>query len=96
MWRGRAGRHGALHLTAKTGSRLAPVFAEPDSGQYSHPTTVSFADAPAVESFAVYQPKPEKKLDPNFGYEIEMYTGEAALLVQAQLKKDVPAGEFSR
>jgi len=83
-----------LHLTAKLdpGWHLYSLSPTPDN--IPIPTTVSFADAPAVESFAVYQPKPEKKLDPNFGYEIEMYTGEAALLVQAQLKKDVPAGEF--
>src|SRR5271154_1604332 len=57
------------------------------------PTTVVFADSAALESATVYQPKPDKKVDPVLGHEIETYTGEAVLLVQAQLKKDAPAGQ---
>jgi thiol:disulfide interchange protein len=59
------------------------------------PTTVGFAENPAVESVALYQPKPEKKFEPVLGHEVEAYYGEAVLLVQAQLKKDAPPGEVA-
>ena len=57
------------------------------------PTTVGFAESPAVESIALYQPKPEKKFEPVLGHEVEAYYGEAVLLVQAQLKKDAAPGQ---
>jgi thiol:disulfide interchange protein len=57
------------------------------------PTTVAIAENPAVESVAAYQPKPEKRLEPVLGHEVEAYFGEAVLLVQAQLKNDAPPGE---
>src|SRR5579862_7633526 len=59
------------------------------------PTTVGFAENPAIDSIAVYQPKPDKKVDPVLKHEVETYTGEAVLLVQAQLKKDAPTGELA-
>jgi thiol:disulfide interchange protein DsbD len=58
------------------------------------PTAVAFAENPEVESIAVYQPKPEKRFEPVLGHEVEAYTGQAVLLVQAQLKQDAPPGEI--
>ncbi len=83
-----------LHLTAKLDAGWHLYSLSPTPNNIPIATTVSFAEAPAVESFALYQPKPEKKLDPNFGYEIEMYAGEAVLLVNAQLRKDASGGEL--
>jgi|SRR5579863_478572 len=57
------------------------------------PTTVAFAESFALESAAVYQPKPEKKVDPVLKHEVETFSGEAVFLVQAQLKKDAPPGD---
>jgi thiol:disulfide interchange protein len=57
------------------------------------PTTVGFAENPALESIALYQPKPEKKFEPVLGHDVEAYYGEAVLLVQAKLKKDAAPGE---
>src|SRR5580704_12819644 len=68
-----------LHLTAKLDAGWHLYSLTPTPNNTPIPTTVSFADAASVEFFSLYQPKPEKKLDPNIGYEIEMYTGEASL-----------------
>jgi thiol:disulfide interchange protein len=57
------------------------------------PTTVGFAESFALESVAVYQPKPERKLDPVLKHEVETFSGEAVLFVQAQLKHDAPPGD---
>jgi thiol:disulfide interchange protein len=83
-----------LHLTAKLEPGWHLYSLSPTPENIPIPTTVAFADSPAVESFAVYQPKPEKRLEPLFGYEVETFVDEAVLLVQAHLKKDAPAGEL--
>jgi thiol:disulfide interchange protein DsbD len=57
-----------------------------------NPTTVNIADNPAVASFKIYQPKPERKFDPNFQLDTETYTDEVAILLDIELKKDAAAG----
>ena len=57
-----------------------------------NPTTSSIADNPAVAGFKIYQPKPERKLDPSFGIDTETFSGQYALLVDIELKKDAAAG----
>lgn len=57
-----------------------------------NPTTVGIADNPAVASFKVYEPKPERKFDPNFQLDTETYESEVAVLIDIELKKDAPAG----
>ena len=57
-----------------------------------NPTTVSIADNPAVAGFKVYEPKPERKFDPNFQLDTETYESEVAVLIDIELKKDAPAG----
>jgi thiol:disulfide interchange protein DsbD len=58
------------------------------------PTTAALADHPSVEKAVLYQPKPERKLDPNFGVDTETFANEAAFWVTAELKKDAPAGSI--
>ena len=56
------------------------------------PTTAVIADNPSVEKAILYQPKPERRLDPNFGVDTETFANEAAFWVTAELKKDAPPG----
>src|SRR5579864_8367392 len=56
------------------------------------PTTIRLADNPAVESLAIYQPKPERKFDPNFNADTETYTGKVVFLLKIKLAKTA-AGE---
>jgi len=55
-------------------------------------TTASLAENPAIESAKLYQPKPERKFDKNFGIDTETFEKEIVFLVEAQVKKDAPAG----
>jgi thiol:disulfide interchange protein len=82
-----------LHLTAKidAGWHLYSLTPIADIT----PTTISFPENPAIESVSLYQPQPEKKFEPVLGHEVEEYLGEAVLLLQAQLKKDVPPGDVA-
>jgi thiol:disulfide interchange protein len=57
-----------------------------------NPTTASIADNPAVAGFKIYQPKPERKLDPSFGIDTETFSEKYTLLIDVELKKDAPAG----
>ena len=56
------------------------------------PTTVSLADNPAIDHYKIYQPKPEKKFDPNFQLDTETFGGQAIFLLDIDFKKDAPAG----
>jgi thiol:disulfide interchange protein DsbD len=57
------------------------------------PSTAAIADNAAIEKTVLYQPKPERKLDPNFGIDTETFGEEAVFLVNAQVKKDAPKGD---
>src|SRR5215470_8464177 len=59
------------------------------------PSTAALAENPAVERVALYQPKPERKLDPNFGIDTETFSEEAVFLVGAQLKQDAAPGDVA-
>jgi thiol:disulfide interchange protein len=52
------------------------------------PSTVELAENAAVESTKVYQPKPERRLDPNFGIDVETFSNEAVFWIPVTLKKD--------
>lgn len=58
------------------------------------PTTVK-VDDPALAGVKVYQPKPDKKFDPNFNVDTERYEGEVVFLVEVELAKPVAAGSLS-
>ncbi len=51
------------------------------------PTTIRLADNPAVQSLMVYQPKPERKFDPNFNADTETYTDKVDSLLKIKLTK---------
>ncbi len=57
-----------------------------------NPTTSSIADNPAVAGFRIYQSRPLRKLDPNFGIDTETFSEQYVLLFDIELKKDTPAG----
>jgi thiol:disulfide interchange protein len=57
-----------------------------------NPTTSGIAANSAVEGFKIYQPKPERKLDPSFGIDTETFSGQYELLFDIELKKDAAAG----
>ncbi len=55
-------------------------------------TTIKLDDgSPAIKS-SIYQPKPERKLDKNFNLDVEWFEKEVTFFIDADLKKDVPAG----
>jgi thiol:disulfide interchange protein len=51
------------------------------------PTTIRLAGNPAVESMAIFQPKPERKFDPNFNADTETYTGNVVFLLKIKTAK---------
>ena len=57
--------------------------------------TVIKVDDPALAGVKVYQPKPDKKFDPNFNVDTERYEGEVVFLVEVELAKTVAAGSLS-
>jgi thiol:disulfide interchange protein DsbD len=52
------------------------------------PTTAGLAENPAVAGFKIYQPKPERKFDPNFNLDTETFEKEVVFWMVADLKKD--------
>jgi len=56
------------------------------------PTSLGLADSPSVASVRIYEPKPERRFDPNFQLDTETYEKEAVFLLAIELKKDAPAG----
>jgi thiol:disulfide interchange protein len=56
------------------------------------PTTLKLDANPAVDKFSIYQPKPDRKFDPNFNLDVEWFEKEAVFLVAADLKKDAATG----
>jgi thiol:disulfide interchange protein DsbD len=55
-------------------------------------TTIRLADNPAVERFRVLEPPPKRAFDANFNLDTETYEGEAAFLIEIELKKDAASG----
>ncbi len=89
--------------TAAAGSTvLARFTAHIDSGWHLYslstpkggpiPSAVGIEDSPAVESVKIFQPKPERKFDPNFQLDTETFSDETVFVFQITLKKDVPEG----
>jgi thiol:disulfide interchange protein len=81
----------ALRLTAKLddGWHLYSL-TTPKGGPI--PTTAALAEDPAVESSKLFQPRPERKFDPNFNLDTETFQKEVVFWTTAELKKDAPAG----
>ena len=56
------------------------------------PTTITIADNPAIAGFEVWQPKPERRFDPNFNLDVETFSGESVFFVPVEIKKDAALG----
>ena len=83
------------HVLAKFAAKIEPGWhlyslTTPKGGPI--PTTSSLLDNPMVAGFKILQPKPERKLDPNFQIDTETFANEVVLLYDVELKKDAAAG----
>lgn len=56
------------------------------------PTTLTLDENPAVAKVSIYQPKPDRKFDPNFNLNVEWFEKDAAFWVVVGIQKDAPAG----
>lgn len=56
------------------------------------PTTLGLAENPAVAGSKLYEPKPDRKFDPNFNLETETFEKEVVFLFATDLKKDASPG----
>jgi len=57
-----------------------------------NPTTIQLSDNPAVASEKVYEPKPDRKFDPNFNLDTETFEKEAVFWIVTGVKKDAATG----
>ncbi len=82
-----AGATVPLHLTAKidSGWHIYSMTTPKGGGM---PTAVVLDD-PAIESFSLYQPKPDRKFDSTFNVDVETFANQVDFLIPVQLKKDV-------
>ncbi len=89
--------------TAAPGSSILARFSatiEPGWHVYSattpkggpNPTALTIADNPVVSRFRVFQPKPERKFDPNFQLDTETFEHQVTFTIAIDLKKDAPGG----
>lgn len=56
------------------------------------PTTLALADSPAIAAVHIYEPKPDRRFDPNFQLDTETFEKEAVFLLSIEFRKDAPAG----
>jgi thiol:disulfide interchange protein DsbD len=56
---------------------------------------LSMSSTPALGSFTVYQPKPDRTLDPNFGVEVETFSGQAVFLTPVELGKQIATDDVN-
>jgi thiol:disulfide interchange protein len=83
------------HVLARFAAKIEPGWhlyslTTPKGGPI--PTTSSLADSPVMSGFKLYEPKPVRKLDPNFQIDTETFADEVVLLYDVELKKDAAAG----
>ncbi len=80
-----------LKLTAKLeeGWHLYSLTTPPGG---PNPTTAVIAENAAVASTKIYQPKPDRKFDQNFGVDTETFDKEAVFLLDTTIKKDAAVG----
>src|SRR5215472_10561005 len=89
------GSTAVLKLTAKIdpGWHMYSLTATPADGPNA--TTIALAENTAVASAQVYQPKPDRKFDPNFKFDTETFSNEVVFLIPTKLKPDAPAGPLT-
>jgi thiol:disulfide interchange protein DsbD len=56
------------------------------------PTTAALAESAAIASSKLFEPKPDRKFDPNFGVDTETYQKEVVFRIDAVIRKDAAAG----
>ena len=83
------------HVLARFAAKIEPGWhlyslTTPKGGPI--PTTSSLGENPVIGAVKLYQPKPERKLDPNFQIDTETFAGEVILLYDVEINKDAPAG----
>jgi len=84
------------HVLAKFTGTIQPrwhVYSMTTPPGGPNPTTAGVASSPAVAGFKIYQLKPERKLDPNFGIDTETFSDHYVLLYDIELKRDAAAGQ---
>ncbi len=57
-----------------------------------NPSSIALAESPVVESVRLFQPRPERKFDPNFQLETETFENRAVFLFEVELKKGAASG----
>lgn len=55
------------------------------------PTAIGLAADPSIDPVSIYQPKPERKFDSNFGVDVETFAGETVFLIPVSVKKETSA-----
>jgi len=83
------------HVLAKFTGTIEPhwhVYSMTTPAGGPNPTTVSIADNPAVAGFKIYQPKPDRRLDPSFGIDTETFSSQYVLLFDIELNKNAASG----
>jgi len=83
------------HVLAKFSGTIQPhwhVYSITTPPGGPNPTTAAIADNPAVAEFKIYQAKPLRKLDPNFGIDTETFADQYVMLFDIELKKDAAPG----
>ena len=58
------------------------------------PTAIKLEDSPAVASFRLYQPQPNRKFDPNFNIYSETYDEKVTFLLEIELSRTVSPGSL--
>ena len=80
-----------LKLTAKLGEGwhlYSPT--TPKGGPI--PTSIALAANSVIESYRLFQPKPDRKPDPAFGIDTETFEGDVVFVFEALVRKDAAAG----
>ncbi|HET8549047.1 MAG TPA: cytochrome c biogenesis protein CcdA, partial [Bryobacteraceae bacterium] len=72
---------GEWHLYSMTTPKGGPII-----------TTIALAEKPVVESWRIYQPRPERRLDPNFGIDTETFAKEVVFLFEVRIAANATAG----
>jgi thiol:disulfide interchange protein DsbD len=83
------------HVIARLTAKLEPGWhlyspTTPPGGPI--PTTLKLDENPAIGKYSIFQPKPDRKFDPNFNLDVEWFEKEVVFLVDAALKKDAATG----
>ena len=55
-------------------------------------TTISLADSPVIESYKLFEPKPDRRPDANFGIDTETFEGDVGFVFEALVKNSAAAG----